>query len=46
MGNQCNKTEGFLPCLIGGCYLSSKHCDGIVDCSDGFDEVDCKYTLV
>ncbi|KAK8397835.1 hypothetical protein O3P69_004559 [Scylla paramamosain] len=41
MGDRCNKTEGFLPCLIGGCYHSSKHCDGIADCSDGFDEVDC-----
>ncbi|XP_063601843.1 CD109 antigen-like [Penaeus indicus] len=39
--NRCNKTEGYSPCLVGGCYPSYKRCDGIQDCSDGFDEISC-----
>ncbi|XP_047481542.1 CD109 antigen-like [Penaeus chinensis] len=39
--NRCNGTEGYSPCLVGGCYPSYKRCDGIQDCSDGFDEISC-----
>ncbi|KAK7085756.1 hypothetical protein SK128_008452, partial [Halocaridina rubra] len=39
--HRCNKTEGLYPCMTGGCYLARKRCDGIKDCTDGFDEIDC-----
>ncbi|KAK8389963.1 hypothetical protein O3P69_012881 [Scylla paramamosain] len=39
--NVCNKSQGYSPCLMGGCYLSYKRCDGISDCADNYDESDC-----
>ncbi|ROT83360.1 hypothetical protein C7M84_023454 [Penaeus vannamei] len=39
--NRCNKSEGYSPCLVGGCYPSYKRCDGIQDCTDGYDEISC-----
>ncbi|XP_069938701.1 CD109 antigen [Cherax quadricarinatus] len=39
--SRCNATDGYSLCLVGGCYPTKKRCDGVVDCTDGFDEVDC-----
>jgi CD109 antigen len=39
--DNCNRTQGFLSCLDGTCYHSSKTCDGKFDCRDGTDEGSC-----
>ncbi|MPC34052.1 CD109 antigen [Portunus trituberculatus] len=38
--NVCNESQGYSPCLMGGCYQTYKRCDGISDCADNYDEVD------
>ena len=39
--HNCNESQGYSPCLMGGCYFTSLKCNGIEDCVDGFDEVGC-----
>ncbi|XP_068210039.1 CD109 antigen-like [Palaemon carinicauda] len=39
--NKCNVSQGYSPCLMGGCYLTSKRCDGVFDCADRHDEIEC-----
>ncbi|CAL4102803.1 unnamed protein product [Meganyctiphanes norvegica] len=43
--NRCNATLGFSPCMTAGCYLTTQRCDGIKNCADGFDELECSDPL-
>lgn len=36
----CPKTSDF-KCTNGECIDQSKHCNGKIDCPDGFDELNC-----
>ena len=38
----CNSTANELPCLTSGCFTVVQKCDGVEDCSDGYDESDCE----
>lgn len=40
----CNRTLGYEECLNGRCYRDFKKCDGIIDCEDGTDEINCRDT--
>lgn len=37
----CNASLGYGECLNGRCYRFDKQCDGINDCEDGTDELNC-----
>ncbi|KAG0724718.1 CD109 antigen [Chionoecetes opilio] len=39
--HKCNETQGYSPCLMGGCFPTNKKCDGFDDCADKYDEVNC-----
>ena len=42
----CNRSLGVGICPLSyECYELSRTCDGIVDCTDGYDEIACKYQL-
>lgn len=37
----CEVSQGAGECLNGKCYRLTKQCDGIMDCEDGTDELNC-----
>jgi hypothetical protein len=36
---------GLLQCTDGSCYPPALKCNGVLDCRDGSDEVNCKYLI-
>ena len=41
----CNETIGLGRCpSTGECFELHRKCDGMFDCSDGYDEMACKFT--
>ena len=42
----CNRSLGVGICPLSyQCYELARSCDGIVDCTDGYDEIACKYQV-
>ena len=41
---QCNPSE--FGCSNGTCISIEKHCDGIADCNDKFDEINCEMVTI
>ncbi|CAD5111927.1 DgyrCDS1188 [Dimorphilus gyrociliatus] len=39
--NNCNRTQGFLPCNDGSCFKISERCDNTSQCIDEVDELGC-----
>jgi len=43
----CNQSLGVGICPLSyECYELLKTCDGIVDCTDGYDEIACRYLVL
>lgn len=38
--------EGLFACSNGQCVRTDAKCNGVADCSDGSDEVDCKGAYI
>lgn len=43
--DRCNLIPGLLSCMNGACYPQNGTCDGIKQCSNGFDEMSCNYEM-
>ncbi|XP_013420589.1 CD109 antigen isoform X3 [Lingula anatina] len=41
--NQCNVTQGTLPCFDGTCYTIDQRCNKVKDCRANEDEMNCEY---